>query len=111
MFDFHPLLVDESGPDVVRLCDGRLVWTQNALRAVVVHVQRAKNQDHSRERGVGGDRLEPVVVQVEQQHLRLRRFQYQIAELLDFQTGLERQLQLTALDHDVREVQQVHLHI
>ena len=56
------------------------------------------------------DGLEPVVVEVEQHHLRLRRLQDQVSELLHLQTGLEGQLQLRAFDHDVGEVEQVDLH-
>lgn len=59
---------------------------------------------------VGRDGLEPVVVQVEQHHLRLRGLQDEVSELLDLQTGLEGQLQLRAFDHDVGEVKQVDLH-
>ena len=53
--------------------------------------------------------LEPVVVDVEEHHLRLRRLEDQVAELLDLEAGLEGELQLRALDHDVWEVEQVHL--
>lgn len=60
---------------------------------------------------VGGNRLEPIVVQVEQHHLRLRGLEDEVAELLHFEARLERQLQLRPLDHDVREVQQVDLGI
>lgn len=37
------------------------------------HVERAEDQDEAGECGVGGDSLEPVVVDVEEEHLRLRR--------------------------------------
>ena len=85
--------------------------------------------------GVGGDALEPVIVEVEEHHLRLCGLQDQVSQLLHLggergggevsprpggwgeeragtahlEAGLERQLQLTALDDDVREVQQMHL--
>lgn len=47
-----PLLVSQSGPDVVRFCDRSLVWLQDHLCAVVVHVQGAQNQDEAGE-GLG----------------------------------------------------------
>lgn len=56
------------------------------------------------------DGLEPVVIEVEQHHLRLCSLQDQVSKLLHLQTGLERQLQLRPFDHDVGEVEQVDLH-
>lgn len=44
-----PLLVGQSGPDVVRLCDRGLVWLQDHLRAVVVHMQGTQDQDEAGE--------------------------------------------------------------
>mmetsp|Transcript_98960 Transcript_98960/g.262867 ORF Transcript_98960/g.262867 Transcript_98960/m.262867 type:complete len:658 (-) Transcript_98960:4864-6837(-) len=102
-----PLVVCEAWPDVVRLRHGRLVRLQDHLGAVRIHMQCAQDQDHAAERGVGRNRLQPVVVEVEQHHLWLRGFQDQITELLNLHARLEGQLQLGALDHNVREVQQV----
>mmetsp|Transcript_100146 Transcript_100146/g.251031 ORF Transcript_100146/g.251031 Transcript_100146/m.251031 type:complete len:442 (+) Transcript_100146:99-1424(+) len=70
-----PLIVREAGPHVMRLRHRRLVGLQDDLGAVWVHVQRTQDEDHAAERCVGGNRLEPVVVQVEQNHLRLGRLQ------------------------------------
>lgn len=56
------------------------------------------------------DGLQPVVIEIEQHHLRLCRLQDEISELLHLQTGLEGQLQLRTFDHDVGEVKQVDLH-
>lgn len=56
------------------------------------------------------DGLEPVIIEVEQHHLRFCRLQNEITKLLHLQTGLERQLQLRAFDHNVGEVKQVDLH-
>lgn len=56
------------------------------------------------------DSLEPVVVEVEQHHLRLCSLQDQVSKLLHLQTGLEGQLQLRTFDHDVGEIEQVDLH-
>ena len=58
---------------------------------------------------VGGDALEPVIVEVKQDHLRLSGLQNEVSQLLHLETGLEGQLQLTALDHNVGEIQQVNL--
>lgn len=59
---------------------------------------------------VGGNGLQPVIIKVEQHHLRFCCLQDQVSELLHLQTGLERQLQLRAFDHNVGEVKQVNLH-
>lgn len=40
-----PLLVGERGPDVMRLSDGGLVWFQDHLGTVIVHVQSSEDQD------------------------------------------------------------------
>ena len=55
------------------------------------------------------DGLEPIVVEVEENHLRLCGLENEVTELLDLEAGLEGQLKLRALDHDVREVEQMHL--
>ena len=44
-----PLFISQCGPDVVRLGVGCLVWLQDHLGAVVVHVQRPQDQDQTRE--------------------------------------------------------------
>ena len=44
-----PLLVSQSGPDVVWFRDRRLVWLQDHLRPVVIHMQGAQNQDEAGE--------------------------------------------------------------
>ena len=94
--DLDPLVVREAGPDVVRLGDGRLVRLQDDLGPVVVDVQRAQDEDETGEGGVGGDGPQPVVLQVEQNHLGLGSLQDQVAELLHFQAGLpsERRVRL-----------------
>eukprot|EP00918_Siedleckia_nematoides_P074964 GHVU01163861.1.p1 GENE.GHVU01163861.1~~GHVU01163861.1.p1 ORF type:complete len:192 (+),score=5.86 GHVU01163861.1:226-801(+) len=55
------------------------------------------------------DALQPIVVEVEQNHFRLRRLQDEVAELLELHDRLERQLQLAPLYYNIREIQQVHL--
>lgn len=63
----------------------------------------------SKTHGIRRDGLEPVIIQVEQHHLRLCSFQDEVSKLLHLQTGLEGQLQLRPLDHNVGEVEQVDL--
>ena len=63
------------------------------------------NQAHR----VGRNALQPVVIEIKQNHLRLSGLQNEVSKFLNLQTCLERQLQLTALDHNVWEVQQVDL--
>ena len=60
-------------------------------------MQRAQDEDEPGEGGVGGDRLEPVVVDVEQDHLRLGGLEDQVSELLHLEACLEGQLELGAL--------------
>jgi len=84
-------------------------------------METTKEQDETGECGVTGDRSQPVVVQVEQQHLWLGGTlrdtsvellqgsnpytdQNQITELLHLHASLEGKLELAALDDDVGEV-------
>ena len=50
----HPLLVTERGPDVVSLCDGGLIWLQENLGLVIVHMEGSQDQDETGE-GLGVD--------------------------------------------------------
>ena len=92
-----PLLGCERGPDMMRLGDCGLVGFQGHLRLVIIHMQRAQDEDESRERGVGANRLQPIIVEVKQHHLRLCGLEDEVTELLHLQAGLEWQLQLRAL--------------
>ena len=58
---------------------------------------------------VGGNCLEPVVIEVEENHLGLCGLEDEVTKFLYLEASLEWQLQLTPLDHNVREVQQVDL--
>mmetsp|Transcript_100977 Transcript_100977/g.289830 ORF Transcript_100977/g.289830 Transcript_100977/m.289830 type:complete len:466 (-) Transcript_100977:385-1782(-) len=69
--DVDPLVVGQARPHVVRLGDGGLVRLEDDLGAVRIHMQGTQDQDHAAEGGVRGDGLEPVIVQVEEHHLRL----------------------------------------
>jgi hypothetical protein len=69
--DPHPLLVLESRPDVVWRRDRVLVGSENDLGLLVVDVDGTKEEDETGEGGVGRNRLEPVVVHVGEDHLRL----------------------------------------
>ena len=68
-----------------------------------------KDKDEPGERGVRGDSLQPVVIQVEQQHLRLRGFEDQIPKLLNLQRSLKGQLQFTPRYDNVWKIQKMHL--
>ena len=76
---------------MVRLCDNGLVWLQDHACLVNVDVQGSQDQDEPGEGSVGGDGLEPVVVDVEQHHLRLCSLQYQVTKLLNLQSCLQNQ--------------------
>ena len=78
------------------------------LGSVVVDVQRSQDQNQTREGRVTGNGFEPIVVQVEEDHLRLGGFQDQVSKLLHFEAGLEGQLQLRALDDNVGEIEKMH---
>ena len=56
-------------------------------------MQRAQDENEAREGGVGGDGLQPVVVDVEQHHLRLARLQDQVPKLLHLQCCTQSQSQ------------------
>mmetsp|Transcript_63487 Transcript_63487/g.174936 ORF Transcript_63487/g.174936 Transcript_63487/m.174936 type:complete len:276 (-) Transcript_63487:4603-5430(-) len=85
-----PLFVGQRWPDVVRLGHHRLIRPQDHLGAILRHVERAKDEDEARKGRVARDGLEPIVVNVEEHHLRLGRLEDQVAELLDLQASLER---------------------
>lgn len=59
-----PLLVSQSGPDVVWFCNSSLVWLQDHLCPVIVHMQGTQNQDKAGE-SLGRD----VAVEREVSHL------------------------------------------
>mmetsp|Transcript_15391 Transcript_15391/g.46046 ORF Transcript_15391/g.46046 Transcript_15391/m.46046 type:complete len:443 (-) Transcript_15391:2814-4142(-) len=102
--DLDPLLVRESRPDVIGLCNSGRVGFQEDTRTLLIDVQRTQNQNQTRECSERRDGLQPVVIQVEQAHARLRCLQDQISEFFHLQTGLEGKLQLRALDHNVGKV-------
>lgn len=52
------------------------------LGAVWVDMQGSQYEDQAGEGGVRRDGLQPVIIDVEQHHLRLRGSQYQVSELL-----------------------------
>lgn len=49
IFELHlhlyPLLVSQSGPDVMRLSDGGFVGLQDHLCTIVVHMEGSQDQD------------------------------------------------------------------
>lgn len=44
-----PFLISQSGPDVVWFCNSSLVWLQDHLCPVIVHMQGTQNQDETGE--------------------------------------------------------------
>jgi len=93
--NLDPFLIAQRRPDVMRLRDGRLVRLEYHLRPVVVDVHGTQDQNEPTERRVRRDRLQPIIVQVEQHHLRLGRLQYQVAELLHLTITTHRLLTMT----------------
>lgn len=82
------------------------IWSEDHLCSLRVQVKCSENQDKSTEgRKALNSGIEPVIKQVEQKHLGLCCFQDSVSELLDLQTSLERKLELTSLDDDVREIE------
>ena len=76
---------------MVRLCDDGLVRLQNHACLVDIDVQGSQDQDEPGEGSVGGDGLEPVIIDVEQHHLRLCSLQDQVTKLLNLQGCLQNQ--------------------
>mmetsp|Transcript_10676 Transcript_10676/g.30496 ORF Transcript_10676/g.30496 Transcript_10676/m.30496 type:complete len:593 (+) Transcript_10676:6123-7901(+) len=94
---------------MMRFRDDAAVRTKDLLDLVDVNMKASEDEDQSRECGVRRNRLEPVVVDVEEDHLRLGCAQDQVSELFHLQGGLERKLQFGTLQHDVGEIERVNL--
>lgn len=81
-FNLDPFFIRQGRPDVVRFGDGRLVGLENHLGPIIVDMHCTQDQNQTTERCVRRDCLQPIIVQVEQNHLRLCCFQYQVTKLL-----------------------------
>src|SRR2546423_12806943 len=92
----------------MRLRDYSLIWTQDHLRLIVIHVQCTENENETRKWRVRRDGFEPVIVQIEQYHLRFGCLQDEISKLLNLECGLERQLQFTGTNNNIREIKKMH---
>jgi len=46
-FNLDPLIVGQSWPNVMRLCDSCFVWFQHNLGSLCVDVERSQNEDQS----------------------------------------------------------------
>lgn len=68
---------------MVRLCDDGLVRLQDHACLVHIDMQGSQDEDEAGEGSVGGNGLQPVVINVEQHHLWLRSLQDQVTKLLD----------------------------
>jgi len=74
-----------------------LLSGRRSMRALSLFTWSARRMRMRRENAVyDGDRPQPIIVDVEQYHLRLRGLQNEVPKLLDLQARLERQLQLRA---------------
>lgn len=93
----------------MRLRDDALVRPQQRASLIWVDMQRPQDKYQPAESCVTADGLQPVIVDVEQHHLRLSGLKNEITKLLKFDCCLEWQLQLTARDHNVGKVQQMDL--
>lgn len=76
---------------MVRLSADGLVWLQNHASLVHIDVQGSQDEDEAGEGGVGGNGLQPVIIDVEQHHLWLRGLQNQVTKLLNLQSCLQHQ--------------------
>jgi len=50
--NWYPFLIGQGRPDVMGFSDGGLVWFENDLCSVSIHVQGSENEDQTREGGV-----------------------------------------------------------
>jgi hypothetical protein len=71
----------------------------------MIDVECAEDHDEPREGCERRDRLQPIIVEVEEHHLRFSGFEDEVTELLDLEAGLEGEAELTSLNHDVGEIQ------
>ena len=85
-----PLLIGEAGPHMVGLSDDGLVRLQDHACLVHIHVEGSQDEDQPGEGGVGGNGLQPVVVDVEQHHLGLCGLQNEVTELLNLEGSLHK---------------------
>ena len=67
------------------LGDDRSLWHQDDLGPLWIDIQGSQNQDQSAEGRETLDGLQPVVIQIEEQHLRLSRFKDSVSELFNFE--------------------------
>jgi hypothetical protein len=108
-FDFDPLLVRQRWPNVMRFRNDAGIGAQDHLYFVHIYVQASQDQDQSRECCIRRNTLEPIVIDVEEDHLRLSRSQDQIAKFLNLECRLEWELELGALEYDIGKVKTVYL--
>ena len=76
---------------MVRLSDDGLVRLQDHTGLVHIDVQGSQDEDEPGEGSVGGDGFQPVIIDVEQHHLRLCGLEDQVTKLLNLQSCLREQ--------------------
>ena len=84
-----PLLISEGWPHMMRLSDDGLVRLQNHACLVHIDMKGSQDKDEPGEGSVGGDGLQPVIIDVEQHHLRLCGLEDQVTKLLNLQSCLK----------------------
>jgi hypothetical protein len=89
---------------MVRLSDDGSLRHQDDLCAFWIDVQRSQNQNETTESCETLNRFEPVVVQIEEKHLRFGSFENPVSKLLNLKDGFVWQLQLRSFDYDIWEV-------
>lgn len=82
-FNSNPFIIRQRRPYMMWLCDCCFVWLQNHFSSVTVYMKGSQDENQTRECRVRGDSFQPIVIQIEQYHLRLCRFQDQISKLLN----------------------------
>ena len=102
--DLDPLLIGQSWPNMMWLRDDRSIGCEDNFCSFRIDVESSQNEDQSTKCCKALHGLEPVIIEVEQEHLRLRSFENSVAELLQLENRLVRQLELTTLDDDVWEI-------
>ena len=74
-FNLDPVFVRQGGPNMVLLGNDCLVRSEQQLGLVLIDMQCTQDKDQSRKCSVRRDRLEPLIVEVEEHHFWFRRAQ------------------------------------
>lgn len=83
--NFDPLLICESWPDMMRLCNDGSLRHKNYLCSLRINVERSQDQNETTESCEALDSFKPIIVKVKQKHLWLCSFEDSIAKFLNFE--------------------------